>query len=39
MIIDQNGKLRWMSNGYFGSPSELVDEISIIVEHLKAENK
>ena len=39
MIIDQNGKLRWMSNGYFGSPSELLDEISIIVEHLKSENK
>lgn len=39
MIIDQNGKLRWMSNGYFGSPSELVDEISIIVSYLKEENK
>ncbi|WP_163409839.1 TlpA family protein disulfide reductase [Flavobacterium ajazii] len=39
MIIDQKGNLRWMSNGYFGSPSELADEISIIVEHLKAENK
>lgn len=39
MIIDENGKLRWMSNGYFGSPSELVDEISIIVEYLKSENK
>jgi len=39
MIIDADGKLRWMSNGYFGSPSELVDEISIIVEHLKSEKK
>ncbi|KFF04134.1 TlpA family protein disulfide reductase [Flavobacterium reichenbachii] len=39
MIIDQNGKLRWMSNGYFGSPSELLDEISIIVSYLKEENK
>lgn len=39
MIIDQNGNLRWMSNGYFGSPSELADEISIIVEYLKAEKK
>ncbi|WP_281233070.1 TlpA family protein disulfide reductase [Flavobacterium gelatinilyticum] len=39
MIIDQNGNLRWLSNGYFGSPSELADEISIIVEHLKAEKK
>ncbi|MFB9079298.1 redoxin domain-containing protein [Flavobacterium procerum] len=39
MIIDQSGNLRWMSNGYFGSPSELSDEISIIVEYLKAEKK
>lgn len=39
MIIDADGKLRWMSNGYFGSPSELLDEISIIVEHLKSEKK
>ncbi len=39
MIIDQNGNLRWMSNGYFGSPSELADEISIIIEYLKAEKK
>jgi len=39
MIIDADGKLRWMSNGYFGSPSELVDEISIIVEYLKSEKK
>lgn len=37
MIIDQNGKLRWQSTGYFGSPSELADEISIIIEYLKAE--
>ena len=39
MIIDAEGKLRWMSNGYFGSPSELLDEISIIVEYLKSEKK
>ncbi|MBZ4040856.1 TlpA family protein disulfide reductase [Flavobacterium hibisci] len=39
MIIDQNGKLRWQSTGYFGSPSELADEISIIIEYLKAEKK
>ncbi len=39
MIIDQNGKLRWKSNGYFGSPTELADEISIIIEYLKAEKK
>jgi thiol-disulfide isomerase/thioredoxin len=39
LIIDQNGKLRWQSTGYFGSPSELADEISIIIEYLKAEKK
>ncbi|MBF4516860.1 TlpA family protein disulfide reductase [Flavobacterium sp. ANB] len=39
MIIDQNGKLRWQSTGYFGSPSALADEISIIIEYLKAEKK
>jgi thiol-disulfide isomerase/thioredoxin len=39
MIIDQNGKLRWQSTGYYGSPSELADEIAIIIEYLKAEKK
>jgi thiol-disulfide isomerase/thioredoxin len=39
MIIDQNGKLRWQSTGYIGSPSQLADEISIIIEYLKAEKK
>lgn len=38
MIIDGNGKLRWRSTGYMGSPSELADEISIIIEYLKNEN-
>ncbi|WBL21477.1 TlpA family protein disulfide reductase [Zunongwangia sp. HRR-M8] len=37
MIIDQHGKLRWRSTGYSGSPSELADEISIIIEYLKSE--
>ena len=39
MIIDQKGNLRWRSTGYEGSPSELADEISIIITYLKAEEK
>lgn len=38
MIIGPKGNLRWRSTGYFGSPSELADEISFIIEHLKSEN-
>ncbi len=37
MIIDAKGNLRWRSTGYMGSPSELADEISIIIEYLKNE--
>lgn len=37
MIIDGKGRLRWRSLGYHGSPSELADEISYIIEKLKAE--
>lgn len=37
MIIDKNGDLRWMSLGYMGSPSELADEITYIIELLKKE--
>ena len=37
MIIDANGKLRWRSTGYNGSPSELSDEISCVIELLKNE--
>ena len=37
MIIDGNGYLRWSSNGYFGSPSALAEEIGFIIETLKAE--
>lgn len=37
MIIDKEGKLRWRSTGYSGSPTELADEIAIIVEYLKTE--
>jgi pimeloyl-ACP methyl ester carboxylesterase/thiol-disulfide isomerase/thioredoxin len=37
LIIDQQGKLRWVNNGYKGSPSALADEISFIIESLKKE--
>jgi len=32
MVIDKNGALRFSEVGYMGSPSELVDEISMMVE-------
>lgn len=32
MVIDKNGLLRFSEVGYMGSPSELVDEISMMVE-------
>lgn len=32
MVIDKNGILRFSAVGYMGSPSELVDEISMMVE-------
>lgn len=38
MIIDGNGNARWVSNGYFGSPSALVDELSFIINAIKQEN-
>lgn len=37
LIIDQQGRLRWVNNGYKGSPSALADEISYIIETLKKE--
>lgn len=37
LIIDQHGTLRWVNNGYKGSPSALADEISFIIETLKKE--
>lgn len=37
MIIDAKGKLRWFSLGYMGSTSALADEISYLIETLKAE--
>lgn len=39
IIIDGNGKLRWRSTGYHGSPSALADEIGFIIEELKKESK
>ena len=32
MVIDKNGLLRFSEVGYMGSPSELVDEISMMIE-------
>ena len=37
MIIDGNGHARWLSNGYFGSPTALVDELSFVIDYLKNE--
>jgi pimeloyl-ACP methyl ester carboxylesterase/thiol-disulfide isomerase/thioredoxin/general stress protein 26 len=39
LIIDQQGRLRWVNNGYKGSPSALADEISFIIETLQKEEK
>lgn len=38
MIIDGSGYLRWSSTGYYGSPTELADEISCLIEIIKSEN-
>lgn len=35
MIIDGEGNVRWIATGYYGSPSSLADEISIIIEEIK----
>ena len=37
MVIDARGKLRWNLTGYHGSPSALAEEISAMIEMLKAE--
>jgi pimeloyl-ACP methyl ester carboxylesterase/thiol-disulfide isomerase/thioredoxin len=39
IIIDQQGRLRWINTGYYGSPSGLADEISFIVHTLQQEQK
>lgn len=37
IIIDGDGNARWLSTGYYGSPTALCDELSVIIDHLKAE--
>ncbi|MGE6219456.1 TlpA family protein disulfide reductase [Nubsella zeaxanthinifaciens] len=37
MVLDKNGVLRFSEVGYMGSPSELADEISMMVELAKKE--
>ena len=37
MVIDKKGNARWVSNGYYGSPTALVDELSFIIDYLKNE--
>ena len=36
--IIKNGRLRYKAEGYGGSPSALMDEISYVIEILKNEN-
>ena len=35
MIIDGDGNVRWIATGYYGSPSALADEISIVIEEIR----
>lgn len=37
VILDRRGHIRWMGNGYHGSPTQMADEISYIIESLKNE--
>lgn len=37
VILDKRGHIRWMGNGYHGSPTQMADEISYIIEYLKNE--
>lgn len=37
-VVLKDGVMRYVSEGYCGSPSKLADEISLIIEVLKAEN-
>lgn len=39
VVIDGDGNLRWYSCGYNGNPTELVDEISFVIEEIKNERK
>ncbi len=38
-VVLKDGLLRYTSEGYSGSPSKLVDELSTVIEYLKAEDK
>lgn len=38
-VILKNGRIRYTSEGYIGSPSKLLDEISMAIELLKNENQ
>jgi len=37
VILDKRGHIRWMGSGYHGSPTQMADEISYILEYLKNE--
>ena len=37
IILDKRGHIRWMGSGYHGSPTQMADEISYIIEYLKNE--
>lgn len=39
VVIDGEGYLRWCSVGYMGSPTELVDEITFVIDEIKKESK
>ena len=34
VILDRRGHIRWMGSGYHGSPTQMADEISYILEYL-----
>ena len=36
-IVIKNGVIRYQSGGYSGSPSQLMDELSLVIEKLKSE--
>lgn len=37
IILDKRGHIRWMGSGYHGSPTQMADEISYVIEYLKNE--
>lgn len=39
VILDRRGHIRWMGSGYHGSPTQMADEISYIIDYLKNESK